>query len=194
MNFGSVGIWTDPLTTNFQVKGMNAWIIMDEYAGNYKYVMYGIAMVCAMAWVLGLIAALMGFKNLTLELILPIQALYFVVVSFGSNAPGLRALHFMNFINGYNSLEGFQMKEVVSEKDTGYSHLEYLSNMNYFIIVDIGCVVLLFIVKGVHFLVNRKFVNANEKIDNLGVEDDERKQAIKGLHGEERKKAIEGRE
>ena len=83
---------------------MNAWIIMDEHAANYKFVIYGIAMVCGIAWLLGIIAAMMGFKNLTLELILPIQALYFVVVSLGSNAPGLRALHFMNLINGYNSL------------------------------------------------------------------------------------------
>ena len=81
MNFGSVDVWTDALSTQFQVKGMNSWVILDDYSSNYKYVIYGIAIVCGLAWLLGLVVAIIGFKNLTLELILPIQALYFVLIS-----------------------------------------------------------------------------------------------------------------
>lgn len=181
MNFSNAGVWTQPLSAYFTVKGMNSWVIKDEFSNSYKFVIYGIAMVCGLAWVLGLIAAIMGFKNLTLELLLPIQALYFVLASLGSNAPGLRALHFMNFINGYNSLSGIKMKEVVSEDDTGYSELEYMANLNYFILVDVGCILLLFLVKGLHFAVNRKLVVANDELERLVNEEegDENKEEAK---------------
>jgi hypothetical protein len=50
-----------------------------------------------------------------------------------------------------------------------------MSNMNYFILLDVGCVVLMFIVKGVHFLVNRKFNFVNEEIAKMVSQEEDRK-------------------
>ncbi len=69
------------------------------------------------------------------------------------------------------------MKEVVSEDDTGYSELEYMANLNYFILVDVGCVFLLFVVKGLHFAVNRKLAMTNDELERLiGEEEEENEQ------------------
>lgn len=62
----------------------------------------------------------------------------------------------------------------MSEDDTGYSYLEYMSNMNYAILVDVGCVGLMFLVKGAYFLVNRKLNSVNEHIAKMIAQEEER--------------------
>jgi hypothetical protein len=41
---------------------------------------------------------------------LPIQGICFILISCSSNAPGLRALQLIRFINGYNSFDGLRIK------------------------------------------------------------------------------------
>lgn len=83
---------------------------MDNFSSMYKFIIYGIALICGLAWILAIVTALMGYKHLSLELMLPIQSIYFVLISSLLNAPGLRSLHFMDLINGYNSIYGFKLK------------------------------------------------------------------------------------
>ena len=47
--------------------------------------------------------------------------------------------------------------------------------MNYFILIDLGCVVLMFLIKGIYFLVNRKFNHVNEQIAKMISKNEERK-------------------
>lgn len=44
---------------------MNSSLNWDKYAGIYFFVIYGMGIVCILAWVVGLIATLMGYKHLT---------------------------------------------------------------------------------------------------------------------------------
>jgi len=66
LNLNKVGIWTSSLSSSFNVNGINSWIIMDRFASIYKFIIYGMVIVCGLAWIMGIVCSLMGYKNLSL--------------------------------------------------------------------------------------------------------------------------------
>lgn len=120
LNMRSVNIKTNEIKSDFVVKGMNSWLIRDEYSGIYKFVIYGIVVLCLLVWIVAIVVSLLGYKHLAIELVFPIQSIYLVLMEESSNAPGLRALDLMKLINGYNSLDAFKLKQISSLNDTRY--------------------------------------------------------------------------
>lgn len=66
--------------------------------------------VAAFALVLALVAAFLGEKMMGIELILPIQAAFFTMVTFPTKILSpISALWSLKFSNGYNSLDKFDL-------------------------------------------------------------------------------------
>jgi len=80
INMVSVQIKTNQIQTNFQVNGLNSWLIRDEYSGIYKYVIYGTVAICFLAWIVAIVVSMLGYRHLAIELIFPIQSIYLVLM------------------------------------------------------------------------------------------------------------------
>jgi hypothetical protein len=113
------------------------------------FVPYAVLGVVGLVWLVAVVAAGLGFKNLSLELVLPIQAIYFTLISLNSKSSSLISLQYLSLINGYNYLDGLGSKPVTSFTDHNYIWGDYFQNVNYFIITNLTCFILLMILQKV---------------------------------------------
>lgn len=100
-----LNISSDKINQNIQLNGRNAKLIIGIGKEQVMIINYVGLAVSALALVLALVVSFLGEKMMGIELILPVQAGYFTIVTFPrSILSPVSALWSMKFSNGFNSI------------------------------------------------------------------------------------------
>lgn len=105
-----MSIFSNDINKKAQLYGRNAKLEIGKAHPQVNVITYVALAVAAFALVLALVAAFLGEKMMGIELILPIQAACFTLVTFPKNILSpISALWSLKFSNGYNSLDRFDL-------------------------------------------------------------------------------------
>jgi hypothetical protein len=64
-------------------------------------------LVGGLAFLFAIVASVLGYKLIGLELLLPIQLVYFSLASLNTPSSTIGSLHGLSFANGFNKIKAF---------------------------------------------------------------------------------------
>jgi hypothetical protein len=116
--------YADAQKIGFTAVGINAQLVMDQYASSNLILEYMIMAEAFIALVVTIFASVVGLKLVGIELIIPLQLIYFTLSTLSQQRSYNFVLNNLKYANGFNTLVPYSYART-------YSQSKSLVGMNY---------------------------------------------------------------
>jgi hypothetical protein len=146
-----ITFYAEPTTTSYTAQGINAQLTLDTSASFNDILPYIVEAEGIIAIVVAIFASIVGLKLAGLELLLPVQLLYFGLATVGAQSSYMSSLSKLKFANGYSAIATYSYIRTFSQN----SHLVAIEYESEFILstnVMLGLFVIILVWLLVHHI------------------------------------------
>jgi hypothetical protein len=124
ISFNNMTFYADSQTISFTAVGINAQLVMDQFASSNSILEYIIMAEAFLALFLAVFASIVGLKLVGIELLIPLQLIYFTLSTIPQQRSYTYVLSNLKYANGFNTLVPYLYSRT-------YSQSKSLVGMNY---------------------------------------------------------------
>ncbi len=143
--------YADPITLYFTPTGLNAELIIDKYATSNVILSYLFLGQGLIAILVAIFASIVGLKLVGIELLVPIQLIYFTLATIPAESTYNTALANLKYANGFNNIVSYSYFRTYSQNKSLIAmkyETEFLLSTN----VMLGAYILILIWLLIHHL------------------------------------------
>ncbi len=119
-----MSFYADSQTIPFTAAGINAQLVLDQYASSNTIIGYIVMAEAFIALIVAIFASVVGLKLVGIELLIPIQLIYFTQSTISQQRSYNFVLNNFKYSNGFNTLAPYSYART-------YSQSKSLVSMNY---------------------------------------------------------------
>lgn len=97
-----MSFYADSQSITFNAEGINAQLVMDQYASSNLILSYIVMAEALIALFVAIFASVVGLKLAGIELLIPLQLIYFTLSTLSQQRSYNFALNDLKYANGYN--------------------------------------------------------------------------------------------
>jgi hypothetical protein len=116
--------YADTQTINFKAVGINAELVFDQFTSSNLILGYIVMGEAFLALILAIFASVVGLKLVGIELLIPIQLIYFTLATIPQQRTYNYVLSYFRYANGFNTIVPYSYSRT-------YSQNKSLVAMNY---------------------------------------------------------------
>ena len=124
ISFNNMTFFADSQTVSFTATGINAELVLDQYASFNTILEYIVMTEAFVALLVAIFASVVGLKLIGIELLIPIQLIYFSLSTISQQRSYNFVLNNYKYANGFNTLVPYAYSRT-------YSQSKNLVGMNY---------------------------------------------------------------
>lgn len=124
ISFNNMTFYADSQTVPFTATGINAQLVLDQYASSNTILEYIIMAEAFVALLVAIFASVVGLKLIGIELLIPLQLIYFSLSTISQQRSYNFVLNNFKYANGFNTLVTYSYART-------YSQSKSLVAMNY---------------------------------------------------------------
>lgn len=124
ISFNNMTFYADSQTVPFTATGINAQLVLDQYVSSNTILEYIVMAEAFIALLVAIFASVVGLKLIGIELLIPLQLLYFSLSTVSQQRSYNFALNNLKYSNGFNTLVPYSYART-------YSQNKSLVAMNY---------------------------------------------------------------
>lgn len=107
VTFNNMTFYADQRNVSFNAVGVNAQLVLEEYATPNTILRYIVMGIGLLALVLAIFSSVVGLKLVGIELLIPIQIIYFSLATIPNHTTYTFILSDLKYANGYNTIEAY---------------------------------------------------------------------------------------
>jgi hypothetical protein len=124
ISFDNMTFFADSKTIPFTAAGINAQLVLDQYVSSNMILEYIVIVEAFVALIVAIFASVVGLKLVGIELLVPIQLIYFTLSTISQKKSYNFVLNNFKYSNGFNTLVSYSYART-------YSQSKSLVGMNY---------------------------------------------------------------